>query len=643
MVLKSPDLGIVGGKFASSYLSQRYLPQSTPTIKRALEAIAKRPAGELSKMAIISIAKLKRPLSLAALLECLSIGGGYQPAEVNTSVIARCDGLVMVDEGNSNVYLAPYEVDEAAKEVWPGSYNSTACMLAPTCLNYLMLGEFGSGCRETEEELIQVLAAQPFLDYAARCWTYHRRDVCEIQSSHANGEPEHNENFEVAKSPGIWANNGCQDGEPDVKVLSLNEFDGDVGEDNVQNNDYNLKGAQNPSVTSGPGIQEIAETFLETPNSLLALQILLYRDKTSAPFANQWTVHKEKVKSMSKLQKAARFGLTALIDKWAPNSLDICGKDSEGSTALHEAAKEGFADVIERLIKDDSLSALMMNDYKKTPLHLAKARGHHRAFSILFEKACVELWREGLKREGLERDMLRKLRLRRDHPTFANIEHCDEFITDYSIHNSGISTDHKRSKEIALINAINLGKEGVVFILLHAGVEANCRDEAGVPAVHLAIETGSIPILQLLLDYNAKPRAKALNHDGESSLHLAARLGMTDVVELLVSEAAGILDVDEKGRAVLFSALEASNLQAGHDIIRILLGKGIEVDKKDQSGRNILHEAARRGNSMALRSLIYRVRDRSHKDAKGKTPLDYAREGGHEDAERVLCDPLYSL
>ena len=175
---------------------------------------------------------------------------------------------------------------------------------------------------------------------------------------------------------------------------------------------------------------------------------------------------------MSGLQKAARFGLTALIDTWAPNSLEICEKDSEGSTALHEAAKEGFEDVIERLIEDDSLSTLVTNNYKKTPMHLAMARGHHGAFSILFEKACV-----GLRREVLWRDCA----------TFANVEDDDEFITYYSIHNSGISNDPKRSKEIALTNAINLRKRDVVFMLLHAGVDADCRDEADVPALHLAI------------------------------------------------------------------------------------------------------------------------------------------------------------
>ena len=634
MMLEGPNLELMAGKIASSYLSQRCLSESASAIHRALEIIEQKPdrAGELSKTAIIWVAKLKHPLSLAALLESLSMVGDNEPVEVDGSVIDWCGGLVMIDEGNSYVHLAPYKIDEAAKEIWPKSYHNTVCMLASTCLDYHTLEEFGGGCRETEEELIRLLAAHPFLDYAARCWAYHRRDICELQSSQANGKPERNNNFNLARFPEIWADDGFQEGEPDPKVLFSNNVDDDAGEKDLQDDDTGRMRLQNPSVTSGPGIQDITETLLEKPNFLLALQILLYRDKAAAPFANQWAVHKEKINCMSKLHKAARFGLTALVDKLATNSSDLCEKDSEGSTALHEAAKEGFEDVIERLLKDDSSSALVMNDYKKTPMHLAKARGHHKAFSIIFEKACAAIRHHkafsiifGKASAGI-----------RSRYYVVEDENGDNFITYYSIHNSGITNDPKRSKEIALTNAINLRKEDVVFILLRGGVDANCRNEADVPAVHLAIQTGSLPMLQLLLDKGADPGVKAPNNAGESSLHLAARLGMTDVVELLLLEGADLLDVDEQGRTVLFLALEASDLQAGYDVITILLDQDVDVNKKDQTGRNILHVAAQKGNSMALLSLIYRVEDYSHKDANGKTPLDYAREGGHKDAEEVL-------
>ena len=593
MILEVPNLEIIGSRTTSSYLSKIYLPQPAATIKRALEAIGKKPGrtGELSKVAIIWIAKLKRPLSLAALLESLGIGGEHQSTgAVDASVIDWCDGLVMVDEGNSYVHLAPYETDEAAEDIWSESYNTTVCMLASTCVNCLMLEEFRHGCRETEEELIRLLAAHPFLDYAARCWAYHRRDNLEIQPSRAKSKSECDEEFEVARSPGIQANNGSQDGEPNTKALPVNNLDDDAGEKDVQDDDTDRKRMQNPGVTSGPGIQDITETLLEKPNFLPALQILLYRDKAAASFPNQWTVHKEKINSMSKLHKAARFGLTALVDKWATNSSDLCEKDSEGSTALHEAAKEGFEDVIERLIRDDSSSALVMNDYMKTPMHLAMARGHHGAFNILLEKACEGLWREKLKRGEL-----RKWWLERDHSPFADVENGDELITYYSIHNSGISNDPKRSKEIALFNAIKLRKGGVVFTLLNAGVDANCRDEADVPALWLAIVAGSLPILKVLLDNDANTRAKALNYAGEPSLHLAARLGMTDVLDLLLWEGANLLEVDKLGRTVLFSALEASNVQAGYDIITILLRGGIDVNKKDHNGRSYFARSCSKG------------------------------------------------
>ena len=111
---------------------------------------------------------------------------------------------------------------------------------------------------------------------------------------------------------------------------------------------------------------------------------------------------------------------------------------------------------------------------------------------------------------------------------------------------------------------------------------------------------------------------------------------MPNAVELLLYEGVDLLDVDETGRTILFSVLEATNVQAGHDIIRMLLEKGIDVRKEDQSGRNILHAAAEKGSSRTLRSLIYRVEGHSHKDAKGKTLFDDAYEGGHKDAEQIL-------
>lgn len=173
----------------------------------------------------------------------------------------------------------------------------------------------------------------------------------------------------------------------------------------------------------------------------------------------------------------------------------------------------------------------------------------------------------------------------RDHSPFTNLEDGDELITYYSIHNSGISNDTKRSKEIALTNAIKLRKEDVVFVLLRGGVDANCRDEVDVPALYVAIETGSLPVLKMLVDKDIDLVFTTPKRNGESSLHLAARLGMPNVVESLLYWGANILDVDEQGSTALFSALEACDLQAGCESVRILLGKVPDVNRKDHQSK----------------------------------------------------------
>ena len=147
----------------------------------------------------------------------------------------------------------------------------------------------------------------------------------------------------------------------------------------------------------------------------------------------------------------------------------------------------------------------------------------------------------------------------------------------------------------------------MVLVFLSGGADVKCRDEVNVPTSCLAIEIGSLPILQLLLDKDTDPEVKAFNRDGESTSHLAARLRMPDAVDLRLCEGVDFLDVEEKGRTIPFSALEATDVQAGHDTIRMLLGKGVDVRKEDQSGRNLLHAAAEKGSFSALRSWIYRV------------------------------------
>lgn len=617
MIQRERNLVELGSVIVLRSLLRKLPSKSADFIKMTLKAMENKShvAGELSKTAMIWLTNLKQPLSLAALVESLKLMGEFHSQEVD-KVIDWCRGLAVVDEGNSYVHLAPYDVNEVVRDLWAESYDTAVFKFASTCVNYLLLEKFGCGYCDTEERLIRLLEMHPFLFYAARSWAHHGRDAYNLQFSRTNAESNDDNTVEIAISTNSYADKDTRVGESIKKAASTYD-DGDASKKDAQEDFTDQKNVESSGIKSRLGIQDVAERLLGKPNIRLALQILLYRDDTTTPLATQWAAHKEKIDSMSNLHKAARFGLTTLVNEWAANNLKACERDSEGLTPLHEAAKEGFEDVIELLLKNN-MSPLAMNNYKKNPMHYAKRRGHHRAFSILFEKACAVI--------------------KGNYGEFKDIEDEEGFIIYYSVHKNGISDDPERSKEVAMTKAIKLKKEDVAIVLLHGGVDANCKDEAHVPASHLAIKTKSIPMLQELLDHDADPSTTFDNGDGESSLHLAARLGMVPVVQLLLRQGANPLHVDGHGRTILFSALEASDRQVGYDVTRLLLRRGINIDKRDENGRHILHEAARTGASRVLETLIYRVDDCSPVDKEGKTPLDYAREGGHEDAERSILE-----
>lgn len=569
----------------------RYLFWTLPSkpeniIRRALEAVEKKVAGagEISKTAIIWLTTLKRPLSLAALVESLNMVIDSHSEKVDDSVLDWCDELAVMDEGNSCVHLAHNAIDEVAKDLWANSYHAEMFKLVLACMKYLLLQEFERGCCETEEELIQLLEAHPFLDYAARTWAHHRRDACDFPSDHTTMVSKDRDTNEIASSQVIYDEKGFQDGEPIVKA-NPSDHDGDTNHNNVDGDDVDKKSAHTSVVESRSDGQNIATRLLETPNIRLALQVLLYRDKAAVPFANQWAVHQEKINSMSKVHIAARFGVTALIDEWAADSAGACEQDSEGSNPLHEAAKEGFEDVLERLLKDKRLSVLGMNIYKKTPLHYAKARGHPRSFSLMFENACMDI--------------------RKDYNEFLKIEDGEDFIPYYSINCNGISDNPERSKELALIKAINRQKEDLAIVLLSGDVDPSCKDEEQVPA-----------------------------------LHLAARHGMTSVVEGLLDQGADPLSLDGQGRTVLLSALETSDSPRTYDMMRFLLRQGVDLDRRDAKGRHVLHVAAQMGNKRILELLMFRMEDYSPRDNEGNTPLDYAREAGRTDLEQTLDESI---
>ena len=122
--------------------------------------------------------------------------------------------------------------------------------------------------------------------------------------------------------------------------------------------------------------------------------------------------------------------------------------------------------------------------------------------------------------------------------------------------------------------AISTGERGrielVQFFLKH-GADINARNESGFTAVMIAASNGNLQTVRTLLDYGADPHAHGRDAF-DTALTLATREGHSRVVEHLLNRG-----VSNSSHFVV-EALKAACLYGKHEILRILLARGVDVD-----------------------------------------------------------------
>jgi hypothetical protein len=158
----------------------------------------------------------------------------------------------------------------------------------------------------------------------------------------------------------------------------------------------------------------------------------------------------------------------------------------------------------------------------------------------------------------------------------------------------------------------------------------NNKDKEGGTALHYAVASEDIALVQLLLNRGADIEAKS--NDKETALHVAAGEGNTAVVQLLLDRGADIEAKSEYERR----ALHLAAAHRSEAVVQLLLDRGANIMARQYDGGTPLHSAALFENKTVVLSLLDRGANIEAKNLRGQTPLHYSV--GNEDIVYLLVD-----
>ena len=198
------------------------------------------------------------------------------------------------------------------------------------------------------------------------------------------------------------------------------------------------------------------------------------------------------------------------------------------------------------------------------------------------------------------------------------------------------STD--KMGQTALHGACAEGHSDIVARLLRAGADINIADLSGAKAnikSHLPLLAvageGPSEVVEALLEAKTDVNQVHLT-TGHTALHLAAKAGREDLLQLILNKKATVDVRDKRGRTALHFAASQGHVNC----TSLLLDHGADPNSKTEAGTTALHWAAVMCSLETVKELLSRGADVNARNNDGFTAMDRAPGGAPGSKEEKL-------
>ncbi|KIW69181.1 hypothetical protein PV04_05074 [Phialophora macrospora] len=344
----------------------------------------------------------------------------------------------------------------------------------------------------------------------------------------------------------------------------------------------------------------------------------------------------------------ARMIWEHIVDKEDQQS-SLTAFTDEGKTALHYAARDGHKDTVELLLKAGA-EPNVISQTGNRPLHTAAWRGNTKIMDLL--------WRAGAATNTTTNHGYTVLHCAAEQGHYEAIE---TMLKTWMQTQAGSESEPRTAAEEA---PSNNATDGATAQDIDQGAPQSQSPAraGGMPltqeilawtladgstALHLAVsskkKSGSSKVVGLFLDKLDGGMVAAQTKQGETILHLMARMRRDDLLDALtkIPQIGKILEIRANdGSTALHRAIEDGSSKIQERLINCMSDTAICSQNHD--GETALHLAARKRRPYALKKLLLKMNPAAiaARNQYGETALHIAAAIGDVDVTRRLLDRM---
>ena len=329
------------------------------------------------------------------------------------------------------------------------------------------------------------------------------------------------------------------------------------------------------------------------------------------------------------LMRAAREGYREVAQRLLKAGADADLQDSDGWTALYHAARRGQLPVV-KLLAEHSADLELATNGGWTPLMTAASKGHEDVLAYLMQVGAdihalsdknwsVLAVAANAGQDGVVRTLLMAgadidARAHKGWTALSAAAYNGyaKVVSILLRHNPDLEQRAQSFRRTALMIASQRGHEEIAGMLINYEAALNTRDRDGRTAVYLAANQGHLSIVSTLINAGA---------EYADALVKASEKGELQLVETFLAAGANPNQVNEKGVAPIHRAARKARLS----VVKALVKAGARVDLAEHEKRHTALMRAAVGDDLAtVKWLVQQGADIHARTSEGWTPLLFA-------------------